>query len=100
MALDPAQNTTGALMKTLPEALWTAGTSLLSSLPFMGVDDLLIYSHQIVLSAHTLSEVWRGKKVRTPHGHKISEKRRWALFLYGVTQKNTESRLNFKASLS
>lgn len=87
-------------MKTLPEALWTAGTSLLSSLPFMGVDDLLIYSHQIVLSAHTLSEVWRGKKVRTPHGHKISEKRRWALFLYGVTQKNTESRLNFKASLS
>lgn len=76
MALGPAQNTTGALMKTSPEALWTAGTSLLSSVPFMGVDDLLIYSRQIVLSAHTLSEIWRGRKVRTPHGRKISEKQR------------------------
>lgn len=98
MTLDLAQKTTGLLRQILPEALWTAGTILLSSPPFMGADPFLIYSCQFILSAHVLSEICRGGSYH--HVDKILEKQSRIHLYLGVSEKPTKSRPNFKAMLS
>lgn len=52
MTLGLAQKTTGLLRQTLPEALWTAGTSVLSSLPFLGADPLFVFANLLFLHMH------------------------------------------------
>lgn len=98
MTLGLAQKATGLLRQTSPEALWTAGTSLLSSLPVRGADPFLINSCRFILSAHALSGICRGTSY--PHADKILEKQTRVHLYLGVGQKRTKSRPNFKVTLS
>jgi len=61
VTLGLAQKATELIRQTSPDALWTADTSLLSSLPFVGADLFLIYSYRFILSAHTFSEICGGR---------------------------------------
>lgn len=78
------KNTTGVLMKTLTEATGQqASACFLLCPPTEQIPSSFTHA-SLSFSAHTLSEVRRGKEIRTPHMYNISEKQRWVSFVSGL----------------
>lgn len=92
-----AQKTTRLLRKT-SEALWTAGTLLLSFLPFVGKKPFYLLVHADLFLLHMCFQKFVEDLIHM--GDKTLEKQSRVHLCLGVGQKHRKPKPNFKAKLS